>query len=52
MGIKDNRVLYWLASNAGLLVVLQPVIQRLSRSIWISLFVRYNANWKNEGLVA
>ena len=52
MGIRDNRVWYWLASNAALLVILQPPIQRLSRSIWIALFVKYEAGWKNDSLVA
>ena len=39
--IHDNRLWWWLGTNAAILLVLQPVIQRLARSIWISLFVRY-----------
>jgi hypothetical protein len=52
MGIRDNRVLYWLAANAALLLLLQPPIQRLARAIWIALFVKYDSGWKKDGLVA
>jgi len=41
-GLHDNRIWGWLGINAVLLIVLQPVLQRLSRSIWIALFVRYD----------
>ena len=47
MAIKDNRVFWWLGSNAALLILLQPPIQRLSRSLWISFFVRYDKNWRS-----
>jgi rRNA maturation protein Nop10 len=42
MAVKDNRVLWWLGLNAALLILLQPPIQRLARSVWIALFVRYD----------
>ena len=42
MNIYDNRIWWWLAANAVLLIILQPPIQRLSRSIWISIFVQYD----------
>jgi uncharacterized protein (DUF983 family) len=41
MSVHDNSVLWWLLCNALLLVALQPLIQRLSRSVWIAFFVRY-----------
>jgi Protein of unknown function (DUF983) len=47
MGIRDNRVFWWLGVNAALLILLQPPIQRLSRSIWIAFFVRYDKNWRS-----
>jgi uncharacterized protein (DUF983 family) len=44
MSVSDNRVFWWLAVNAGVLVLIQPVVQRLARAIWISFFVRYDAD--------
>lgn len=41
ISIYDNRLFWWLGLNAGLLIVLQPLLQRLSRSIWIAFFVKY-----------
>lgn len=52
IGLRDSRIWWWLASNAALLILMQPPIQRLARSIWIAFFVKYNAGWKNGGLVA
>ena len=52
MGINDNRIWWWLGLNAALLLLLQPPIQRLARSIWIALFVGYDANWKKGELIA
>ena len=46
VSIDDNRVFYWLGINAVLLVVLQPVFMRLSRSLWLSWFVKYDDDWK------
>ena len=48
MSVRDNRFFWWLISNAVLLVLLQPWLMRLSRSIWISWFVRYDPDWKNN----
>ena len=42
----DNRFLYWIISNAVLLILLQPWLMRFSRSLWISWFVRYNPGWE------
>jgi len=42
ISIKDNSIFWWLGVNTFLLLVLQPVLQRLSRSIWIACFVRYS----------
>ena len=30
------------------LVILMPVIMRLSRNIWINFFISYDKNWKNR----
>lgn len=42
VSLQDNSIYYWLVANTALLIILQPIIQRLSRSIWIAFFVRYD----------
>jgi hypothetical protein len=46
MSLQDNRLFWWLGTNAVLLLILQPVLMRLSRSIWLSFFVWYDPAWK------
>ena len=46
--LYDNRIFYWLGLNAFLLIALQPVFMRISRSMWLSWFVKFNPNWKQE----
>lgn len=48
MSTEDNRFFYWLISNSVLLILLQPWLMRLSRSIWISWFVKYDRHWKEH----
>ncbi len=43
--LEDNRIFYWLAFNAFLLLALQPVLMRFARTCWLALFVRYDKNW-------
>jgi uncharacterized protein (DUF983 family) len=50
MSVHDNRFFYWIITNAVLLVVLQPWLMRLSRSIWISWFVKYDPHWEKNPL--
>jgi hypothetical protein len=45
MSLQDNRLFWWLGANAILLLALQPVLMRLSRSIWIYFFVWYDNAW-------
>ncbi len=45
LSTSDQRFFYWLGFNAILLIVLQPWIMRLSRSFWISWFVKYDRHW-------
>ena len=49
MSLNDNRLFWWLGVNAVLLVVLQPILMRLSRSIWLSFFVWYDPAWNTQG---
>lgn len=46
LSVNDNRFFYWMGINAVFLIILQPWLMRLSRSLWISWFVRYDRNWR------
>lgn len=50
MSLNGNRLFWWMGVNAVLLVVLQPLLMRLSRAIWIYFFVGYDPEW-SSGLV-
>jgi hypothetical protein len=50
MSLNDNRFFYWLGFNAFFLILLQPWLMRLSRSFWISWFVKYDPDWKKNKL--
>ena len=49
--LSDNRFFWWLGINAVLLVVLQPPLMRLSRTVWLSFFVRYSPRWREGDIV-
>jgi len=49
--LHDNRLFWWLGFNSILLLALQPIFMRLSRSLWLSWFVKYDKNWKTNPLV-
>jgi len=44
----DNRVIYWLVFNGLLILALQPWLMRLSRTIWLATFVKYDRDWKRH----
>lgn len=48
--LYDNSIFYWLGINGISLLLLQPYFMRLSRSLWLSWFVKYDANWKQNKL--
>lgn len=48
MSLEDNRFFYWIAVNGVFLILLQPWLMRLSRSLWISWFVKYDPDWKTN----
>lgn len=52
MSVHDNRFFIWLISNAVFLIILQPWLMRLSRSIWISWFVKYDPDWEKKKILA
>lgn len=47
----DTRFFWWMVINACLLVALQPPLMRISRTIWLSFFVRYSPTWKEGDIV-
>jgi len=48
MSLKDSRFFWWMGFNAILLILLQPYLMRLSRTFWLSFFVKYNPDWNTE----
>jgi len=46
--ISDNSIFYWLGFNAFLLIALQPPLMRISRTLWLSWFVKYDPDWKEK----
>lgn len=46
--LYDNSIIYWLIFNGITLVLLQPIFMRLSRSLWLSWFVKYDPEWKEK----
>jgi hypothetical protein len=44
--LEDHRLFYWIGFNGVSLLLLQPWLMRLSRAVWLSVFVQYNANWE------
>lgn len=47
---KDNRFFWWMGTNAALLIGIQPLLMRLSRTLWLSWFVRYDPDFKSNPL--
>jgi uncharacterized protein (DUF983 family) len=48
---QDKRFFWWMGINAVLLVLLQPPLMRLSRTVWLSFFVRYSPNWDKGDII-
>ena len=48
--LDDNRIFYWMGTTILLLFFMQPLLMRLSRSIWLGWFVTYNKDWENSPL--
>ncbi len=46
--IDDNRIFYWMGFSFALLFALQPVLMRMSRTLWLSWFVKYDPDWKDH----
>ncbi len=48
LSTDDDRFFWWLGSNAVFLFLLQPWLMRVSRSFWISWFVKFDPYWKEH----
>ncbi len=46
LSLDDNRFFWWMGTNAVLMIVMQPLFMRLSRTLWLSWFVSYEKDWK------
>jgi uncharacterized protein (DUF983 family) len=46
MSLHDNRIFWWMGVNGVILVLLQPLLMRVSRTIWLNFFVWYDPNWQ------
>jgi len=51
MSLHDKRFFWWLGLNAIFLVLLQPPLMRLSRTIWIYFFVPYSPDWDKGDVI-
>jgi uncharacterized protein (DUF983 family) len=49
--LQDKRFFLWLVVNAVLLIMLQPPLMRLSRTVWLAFFVPYSPNWDKGDIV-
>jgi uncharacterized protein (DUF983 family) len=45
LSLMDNSIFWCMGFSALLLVILQPPMQRLARSVWIACFVYYDPNY-------
>jgi len=46
ISINDNSLYYYLGVNIVVLILSMPYIMRLSRSLWLSFFVKYDPQWQ------
>ncbi|MEN9684694.1 MAG: hypothetical protein RLZZ28_480 [Bacteroidota bacterium] len=46
--IDDNRIFYWMGTAFTLLFLMQPILMRLSRTLWLSWFVSYDPKWQEH----
>jgi len=49
--LQDKRFFIWLLANGLLLIILQPPLMRLSRTVWLAFFVPYSPNWDKGDIV-
>lgn len=49
--LQDSRFFIWMATACILLIILQPLLMRLSRTLWLTFFVPYSSNWDKGDIV-
>ncbi len=45
ISLNDSRIFWWMGANAILLLVIQPLLMRISRTIWLAFFIHYDHQW-------
>lgn len=48
---EDSRIFYWLGLNTLLIIILQPWLMRLSRTVYIYFFIKYDENYEHAPTV-
>jgi len=46
--LDDTRFFWWIGTNSVVMIAMQPLFMRLSRSLWLSWFVKYDPDWKTN----
>lgn len=48
ISINDSSLFVYLGVDIVILILTMPYVMRLSRTLWLSFFVRYDKNWRNK----
>jgi len=48
LSVMDNSIFYYLITSITIVIILQPYIMRISRVLYLYMFVRYGAHKKAE----
>lgn len=48
LSVMDNSIFYYLITSIAIVILLQPYIMRISRVLYLYMFVRYGAHKKAE----
>ncbi len=45
LSVYNNSIIECLITGIVILIAMQPVLQRMARSVWIAFFVKYDRDW-------
>ncbi|ANI90324.1 DUF983 domain-containing protein [Arachidicoccus ginsenosidimutans] len=45
---QNDSIFHWLTFTIILLIIVQPAIMRIARTLWLAIYVRYDKNWKTN----